>query len=51
MAGRPADGAVVDRLADYRGPAWPVTEVRLLDSHLSGQPRYETVAAWPVGGR
>jgi 2'-5' RNA ligase len=48
-AGRPADGAVVDRLAHYRGPEWPVTEVRLLDSHLGAQPRYETVAAWPVG--
>ena len=47
--GRPADGAVVDRLADYRGPEWPVTEVRLLDSHLGAQPRYETVAAWQVG--
>jgi RNA 2',3'-cyclic 3'-phosphodiesterase len=47
-AGRPADGAVVERLADYRGPAWPVTEVRLLDSHLGASPRYETVAAWPL---
>jgi 2'-5' RNA ligase len=47
--GRPADGAVVERLADYGGPAWPVTEVRLLDSHLGAEPRYETVAAWPVG--
>ena len=47
--GRPADGAVVERLADYRGPAWPVTEVRLLDSHLGAQPSYDTVAAWPVG--
>lgn len=47
--GRPADGAVVDRLAGYRGPAWHVTEVRLLDSHLGSEPRYDTVAAWPVG--
>jgi 2'-5' RNA ligase len=46
--GRPADGAVVERLADYRGPAWPVTEVRLLDSHLGPAPTYETLAAWPV---
>jgi RNA 2',3'-cyclic 3'-phosphodiesterase len=46
--GRPADGTVVDRLADYRGPAWPVTEVRLLDSHLGAEPRYETVASWPL---
>jgi RNA 2',3'-cyclic 3'-phosphodiesterase len=48
-AGRPADGSVVDRLADYRGPEWQVTDVRLLDSYLGAQPRYETVAAWPVG--
>jgi len=46
--GRPADGAVVDRLADYRGPAWPVTEVRLLDSHLGPTPSYDTVASWRV---
>jgi len=47
-AGHPADGAVVDRLAGYRGPAWPLTEIRLLDSHLGADPTYETVAAWPV---
>jgi len=47
--GRLADGALPDRLADYRGPAWPVTEVRLLESHLGRAPSYETVAAWPVG--
>jgi 2'-5' RNA ligase len=45
----PADGALVGRLGDYRGPAWPVTEVRLLESHLGPKPTYETVAAWPVG--
>jgi RNA 2',3'-cyclic 3'-phosphodiesterase len=47
--GRPADGTMTDRLADYRGPAWPVTEVRLWESHLGPRPTYETVAAWPVG--
>ena len=47
--GRPADGDLVDRLADYRGPAWPVREVRLLESHLGPKPTYETLAAWPVG--
>ncbi len=47
-AGRPADGAVVERLVDYRGPAWAVPEVRLLDSHLGADPRYDTVATWPV---
>jgi 2'-5' RNA ligase len=47
--GRAADGALTDRLATYRGPAWPVTEVRLLESHLGPRPTYETVAGWPVG--
>jgi 2'-5' RNA ligase len=46
---QPADGSLPDGLAAYRGPAWPVTEVRLLDSHLGPSPRYDTVAAWPVG--
>ena len=45
---RPADGTLPDRLAEYAGPAWPVTEVRLLESHLGPKPTYETVAAWPV---
>jgi RNA 2',3'-cyclic 3'-phosphodiesterase len=45
----PADGALTGLLGDYRGPAWPVTEVRLLESHLGPKPTYETVAAWPVG--
>jgi 2'-5' RNA ligase len=45
---QPADGALTDQLAGYRGPAWPVTEVRLLESRLGPDPRYETVAAWPV---
>jgi 2'-5' RNA ligase len=44
----PADGALVDRLAGYRGPEWPVTQVQLLRSHLGPAPRYEPVAAWPV---
>lgn len=47
--GRPADGALTDRLAHYRGPAWAVTEVRLLESHLGPKPTYETLSAWPVG--
>ncbi len=46
--GRPADGELPDRLAGYRGPDWPVTEVRLLESHLGPNPRYDVVAAWPV---
>jgi 2'-5' RNA ligase len=44
----PADGGLVDRLADYTGPAWPVTQVDLLRSHLGPAPRYEAVASWPV---
>lgn len=47
----PADGTLPDRLAGYRGPEWPVEEVRLLHSHLGAAARYETVAAWPVTTR
>lgn len=47
--GRPADGDLPERLADHRGPVWPVTEVVLWRSHLGPSPRYERVAAWPVG--
>ena len=47
--GQPADGDLPDRLAGYAGPAWPVTEVVLWRSHLGPEPRYERVAAWPVG--
>jgi 2'-5' RNA ligase len=43
------DGSLTDRLADYAGPDWPVPELLLLRSHLGPTPRYETVAAWPVG--
>jgi 2'-5' RNA ligase len=42
----PADGSLADRLADYRGPDWPVTEVRLLESRLGPKPSYTTVATW-----
>ena len=45
---RPADGGLPARLADYRGPGWPVTEVRLLESHLGPDPRYEALASWGV---
>jgi 2'-5' RNA ligase len=40
--------ALSEHLADYRGPAWPVREVRLLDSHLGPTPRYDELAAWPL---
>jgi 2'-5' RNA ligase len=46
--GRPADGELPERLAGYRGPEWPVTEVRLLESRLGPRPAYETLASWPV---
>jgi 2'-5' RNA ligase len=46
---RPADGRLPEQLAGYRGPAWPATEVRLLESHLGRAAHYDTVAAWPVG--
>ena len=45
----PADAGLLDRLAGYRGPEWPVREVALLQSHLGAAVRYETLAAWPVG--
>lgn len=47
--GGPADADVVDRLAGYDGPDWPVTEVQLLESHLGPKPRHDVVATWPVG--
>ena len=46
--GRPADGTLSQRLAGYRGPAWPVTEVRLMESHLGRDARYEAVASGRV---
>nr|WP_240619753.1 RNA 2',3'-cyclic phosphodiesterase [Blastococcus sp. TF02-8] len=49
--GRPADGTVTDRLAGYRGPAWPVGEVRLWESRLGAAPRYDLLQAWPLTTR
>lgn len=49
--GRPADGALTDRLAGYRGPVWPVTEVCLWESHLGPRPTYDVVAAWRLTTR
>ncbi len=45
---QPADGTLTDLLAAYRGPVWPVTEVRLWESHLGPKPTYETLASWAV---
>jgi RNA 2',3'-cyclic 3'-phosphodiesterase len=47
--GRPADGTLPERLTGYRGSAWPVSEVRLIESHLGRASPYETVAAWRIG--
>ena len=46
--GRPADGTLPSLLADYRGPEWPVTEVRLWESHLGPKPTYDVVASWSL---
>ena len=46
--GHPADGALVDRLAGYRGPDWPVRAVRLMESRLGPRPVHEELATWPV---
>jgi 2'-5' RNA ligase len=46
--GRPADGTLPDRLADYRGPEWPVAEVQLLESRLGGRAPYAVVTTWPL---
>lgn len=46
---QPADGALSSRLADYRGPAWPVTEIQLLQSHLGPEPTYEPLSSWLLG--
>jgi 2'-5' RNA ligase len=46
--GRPADGTLPERLTGYRGPAWPVGEVRLIESHVGRAAPYETVAAWGI---
>ena len=45
---QPADGSLTDRLTDYRGPSWPVPEVRLLESHLGPRPSYEPVETWAL---
>jgi 2'-5' RNA ligase len=46
--GHPADGALLDRLGDYRGPEWPVDAVRLWESRLGPRPVYDELAAWPA---
>lgn len=51
--GVPAEVSNWVRLLDaYRGPAWTVSSIRLIESHLGegprGRPRYETVADFPL---
>lgn len=46
--GRPADGTLSERMSGYRGPAWTVTEVRLLQSHLGPSPTYTERASFPL---
>ncbi|WP_280791024.1 RNA 2',3'-cyclic phosphodiesterase [Blastococcus sp. TF02A_35] len=48
---QPADGSLTDRLAGYRGPAWPVRDVRLWESRLGAAVRYDAVATWPLTTR
>jgi 2'-5' RNA ligase len=45
-----ADVALAGRLAGYRGPEWPVGEVRLLESRLGPDPSYGAIATWPLAG-
>jgi 2'-5' RNA ligase len=46
--GRPLDAALPDRLAGYRGPDWPVTEVALFASHHG---HYDPIATWTLTRR
>jgi RNA 2',3'-cyclic 3'-phosphodiesterase len=46
---RTADGTLTDRLAGYRGPAWPVGEVLLLESRPGPRPVYERHHAYSIG--
>jgi 2'-5' RNA ligase len=45
------DAIEADRalLAGYRGPSWPVAEVRLMRSHLGPRPTYDRIGGWPLG--
>ena len=46
---QPADGTLTDRLAGYRGPAWPVGEVLLLESRPGSAPAYVPHQAYSIG--
>ena len=47
--GRPADGALADRLGDYAGPDWPADEVALVRSTLGAGARHDRLAGWVPG--
>lgn len=47
--GQPSDGALTDRLAGFRGPAWPVGEVLLLESRPGAEPAYLAHQAYSIG--
>lgn len=36
-------------LEAYTGPSWPVSEIRLMRSHLGPEPVYDRVVGYPVG--
>ena len=45
----PADvRPLTTELADYSGTAWTADRVHLIRSHLHPQPRYESIADWPL---
>jgi 2'-5' RNA ligase len=46
---QPADGTLTDRLAGYRGPAWPVGEVLLLESRPGSAPAHVPHQAYSIG--
>jgi len=46
----PADvRGLVDALSGYQGPGWTADRIHLIHSRPGGQPRYTTVASWPLG--
>jgi 2'-5' RNA ligase len=44
------DRAAVAALAGYSGPAFRLTEVVLMRSHLGPTPRYEPLTRWSLSG-
>lgn len=39
---------VIEQLSSYVGPSWPASAIVLIRSHLGPDPRYETLASWPL---